>query len=49
MDFSDQLKDLCVATGGKQVQVKRDDSIISYSEQGRTIVNDGKNTKKIQY
>lgn len=49
MDFSDQLKDLCVATGGKQIQVKRDDSVTSYSEQGKTIINDGKNTKKIEY
>jgi hypothetical protein len=49
MDFSDQLKNLCVATGGKQIQVKRDDSVTSYSEQGKTIINDGKNTKKIEY
>lgn len=48
IEFSDELKDLCVATGGKQVQVSRDDSVISYSEQGKTVINDGKNTKKIK-
>ena len=48
MQFSDELKDLCVATGGKQIQVSIDDSVISYSGEGKTVVNDGKNTKKIQ-
>lgn len=45
MQFSDELKNLCVKTGGKQVQVESNNSVIAYSEQGRTIINDGKDTK----
>lgn len=46
MQFNDELKNLCVATGGRQVQVSQDDSIISYAGDGKTIIDDGKNTKK---
>jgi hypothetical protein len=36
MEFSDQLKDLCLATGGKQIEVKEDLRVFSYStEVGR--------------
>jgi hypothetical protein len=42
MEFSDELKNLCVKTGGKQVQVTYSDTVTSYSEQGITVVSDGK-------
>ena len=42
MEFSDELKNLCVKTGGKQVQVTYSDVVTSYSEQGVTVVSDGK-------
>ena len=42
MEFSDELKNLCVKTGGKQVQVTYSDTVTSYSEQGVTVVSDGK-------
>ena len=45
IEFSDELKTLCVKTGGKQVRVNSDNSVVSYSEEGVTIVDDGKNTK----
>lgn len=36
MEFSHQLKDLCLATGGKQIEVKEDLRVFSYStEAGR--------------
>jgi hypothetical protein len=44
-EFSDELKRLCIKTGGKQVQVNWDNSVISYSEEGKSIINDGKNVK----
>jgi len=43
MEFSDELKNLCVKTGGKQVQVTYSDVVTSYSEQGVTVVSEGKN------
>ena len=42
MEFSDELKNLCVKTGGKQVQVTYGDVVTSYSEQGVTVVSEGK-------
>lgn len=44
-DFSDELKTLCVKTGGKQVQVGRNNSVISYSDEGKSVISDGKNVK----
>ena len=41
MEFSNELKNLCVKTGGKQVQVSWSDQVTSYSEQGVTIVAEG--------
>jgi uncharacterized protein with von Willebrand factor type A (vWA) domain len=38
MQFSDQLKDLCVATGGKQVQITEDESITTYSSDGSAVL-----------
>ncbi len=31
IEFSDQLKDLCLATGGKQIQVTQNLDVFSYS------------------
>ena len=31
MEFSDELKDLCLATGGKQIQVTDDLKVFTYS------------------
>ena len=45
MEFSDELKKLCVKTGGKQVRVGYDQSVTAYAEEGTTVINDGKNTK----
>jgi hypothetical protein len=45
MDFSDELKTLCIKTGGKQVRVGYDNSVTSYAEEGVTIIDDGKKTK----
>jgi hypothetical protein len=45
MDFSDELKTLCIKTGGKQVRVGYDNSVTSYAEEGITIIDDGKKTK----
>lgn len=39
MEFSDELKDLCVATGGKQVQVTRAHEIITYSQEGEIVLS----------
>jgi len=33
MQFSDELKDLCVATGGKQIGIDYNDRIVSYSKE----------------
>jgi len=46
MEFSSELKNLCVKTGGKQVQVSTDNSVTSYAEEGKTIVDDGKKIKQ---
>ena len=46
MCLSDELKKLCIKTGGKQVEVRSDNSVISYAEEGTTIVDDGKNANK---
>jgi hypothetical protein len=45
MDFSDELKTLCIKTGGKQVRVGYDHSVTAYAEEGTNVINDGKNTK----
>jgi hypothetical protein len=45
MDFSSELKTLCIKTGGKQVRVGYDNSVTSYAEEGTTVIDDGKNTK----
>jgi uncharacterized protein with von Willebrand factor type A (vWA) domain len=45
MDFSDELKSLCVKTGGKQVRVCYDHSVTAYAEEGTTVIDDGKKTK----
>ena len=31
LEFSDQLKDLCLATEGKQIEVTYNDEVFSYS------------------
>ncbi len=38
MQFSDQLKKLCIKTGGKQVQVSEDQSIRTYSSDGSAVL-----------
>ena len=36
MEFSDELKDLCLATGGKQIEVTEELKVFTYStESGR--------------
>ena len=45
LDFSDELKNLCVKTGGKQVRVGYDHSVTAYAEEGTTVIDDGKKTK----
>jgi Mg-chelatase subunit ChlD len=40
MQFSSELKTLCVNTGGKQVRVSSDNSIISYSSEGEKVVKE---------
>lgn len=39
MTFSDELKRLCVATGGKQVKITRSQEIIAYSKDGEETIN----------
>jgi uncharacterized protein with von Willebrand factor type A (vWA) domain len=39
MQFSEELKDLCVATGGKQVRVEENDVVTAYSKQGEQIIS----------
>ena len=39
MQFSDQLKDLCVETNGKQVKVEYGDVVTAYSKQGEQIIS----------
>ncbi len=39
IEFSDQLKDLCVATNGKQVKVEYGDVVTAYSKQGEQIIS----------
>lgn len=41
MEFSSELKNLCVKTGGKQVQVEYTGKVSSYSEEGITVVAEG--------
>lgn len=38
---NNQLKNLCIATKGKQVHVDYDENIIAYSEEGEEIINKG--------
>lgn len=47
MDFSDELKTLCIKTGGKQVRVGYDHSVTAYAEEGTTVIDDGKKTKSV--
>jgi uncharacterized protein with von Willebrand factor type A (vWA) domain len=42
MEFSDELKTLCIKTGGKQVKVASDCSVTAYAEEGITVIDDGK-------
>ena len=42
MEFSDELKRLCIKTGGKQVRVGRNNSVTSYAEEGVTVIDNGK-------
>lgn len=44
MQFSDELKGLCVASGGKQVQVKENSDIFAYSSEGKEVIHDHNNT-----
>lgn len=46
MEFSDELKKLCIKTGGKQVQVKYDDNVIAYAEEGVSIIQEAKSSSK---
>jgi hypothetical protein len=39
MEFSEELKDLCVATDGKQVRVEGNDVVTAYSKQGEQIIS----------
>lgn len=39
LQFSDQLKDLCVETDGKQVKVEYGDVVTAYSKQGEQIIS----------
>jgi hypothetical protein len=43
MQFSEELKNLCIKTGGKQVQVNWDEKVTSYNEQGVTVISESKN------
>jgi hypothetical protein len=40
MDFSEELKDLCIATGGKQVRITKENSIYSYTNEGMQVINE---------
>jgi hypothetical protein len=46
MEFSNELKKLCIKTGGKQVQVKYDDNVIAYAEEGVSIIQEAKKSNK---
>lgn len=35
MQFSDELKELCINSGGKQIQVKEDSKMYAYSSEGK--------------
>jgi len=39
LEFSDELKDLCVETDGKQVRVDHGDVVTAYSKQGEQIIS----------
>jgi hypothetical protein len=39
IQFSNELKDLCVATDGKQVKVEENDVVTAYSKQGEQIIS----------
>ena len=38
VDFSEELKRLCIATGGKQVKITEDNRIVAYSSEGTEII-----------
>ena len=40
LQFSDELKGLCVATGGKQVRIESNNKITAYSQDGEQILAD---------
>jgi hypothetical protein len=40
VSFSEELKDLCIASGGKQIQIRQDNSIIAHSDQGTETIAD---------
>ena len=39
IEFSDELKDLCVATGGKQVKVEKNDIVTAFSKDGEQLIS----------
>jgi hypothetical protein len=45
MDFSEELKKLCIGTGGKQVRVQYNGSVKSYADEGVTILKEPTNKK----
>jgi hypothetical protein len=40
MQFSNELKDLCIATGGKQVKVTSDERIVAFSSNGYQVISE---------
>lgn len=40
IDFSDELRSLCIATGGKQVKITESDRVVAYSSNGMEIIAD---------
>jgi uncharacterized protein with von Willebrand factor type A (vWA) domain len=38
LEFSDELKNLCIATGGKQVKITESNEITAYSSDGKEII-----------
>jgi hypothetical protein len=47
MDFSDELKNLCIKTGGKQVQVMWDGTVKAYAEEGITTISEPKKSQSL--
>jgi len=40
MGFSDELKNLCIETGGKQVEVEKGNIVSSYSSEGKQLISE---------